>query len=216
VATLPVGRVHGVGKVTEARMNALGIYTGADLKQWSEAELASEFGKSSAYYYKVARGIDHRPVRTSRIRKSLGSERTFGENLQSRSDMLDVLNNLSDELLADLVEKQMIATTVTIKVRFADFRTYTRAHTELKVRLDGAVVKRILPFLLDRALQAGNEDSKPRQFNVSRGLVNRKAGIRLLGVSFRGLREDDIAVPVQMEIELQQATPPALKSELKQ
>jgi len=53
VAALPVGRVHGVGKVTEARMNALGIYTGADLKQWSEAELASEFGKSSVPSVKI-------------------------------------------------------------------------------------------------------------------------------------------------------------------
>jgi len=175
---------------------------GEALKQWSEAELASEFGKSSAYYYKVARGIDHRPVRSSRIRKSLGSERTFGENLQTRSEMLDVLIKLSETLLAELVEKQMTATTITIKVRFADFRTYTRAHTELKVRLDGSVVKRILPVLLDRALQAGARDAKERHIIDDYGSINRKSGIRLLGVSFRGLREDDIAVPVQMEIEL--------------
>jgi len=130
IATLPIGRVHGVGKVTEARMNALGIFTGGDLRQWSEAELATEFGKSSQYYFKVARGIDLRPVRTSRLRKSLGSERTFSENLQTRKEMLDVLRKLSDELFAVLHEKRWVASTITIKVRFADFRTYTRAHTE--------------------------------------------------------------------------------------
>jgi len=117
-----------------------------------------------------------------------------------------VLTKLSDELLVELVEKKMIATTITIKVRFADFRTYTRAHTELKVRMDGPVVKRILPFLLERALQAGVEDKKDRQFNASHCSANCKNGIRLLGVSFRGLREDDVAVPVQMEIELTQGS----------
>ena len=63
VASLAVGRIHGVGKVTEQRMHALGIHTGADLRRWSEEELSLEFGKSARYYYLVARGIDHRPVR---------------------------------------------------------------------------------------------------------------------------------------------------------
>jgi len=96
VAGLPIGRFYGVGKATESRMQELGIHTGADLRQWRLEELRSVFGKSAQYYFNVARGVDHRPVHQSRGRKSIGSERTFGENLTNVDIMLEELNSQVD------------------------------------------------------------------------------------------------------------------------
>ncbi|MFK8077073.1 MAG: DNA polymerase IV [Granulosicoccus sp.] len=201
VASLAVGRIHGVGKVTEQRMHALGIHTGADLRRWSEEELSLEFGKSARYYYLVARGIDHRPVRVSRTRKSLGLERTFGQNILKREEMLDVLHTLAEELLRELSAKQWVSTTVTIKVRFADFTTYTRAHSESKAVLDKSLVSRVLPFLLDRVLET-RENSQSTQTTVGRPAVMlKKKGVRLLGLSFRGLRPVEEYSPTQLEID---------------
>jgi DNA polymerase-4 len=200
VATLPVGKFHGVGKVTEARMHSLGIHTGADLRRWSEPELESEFGKSSGYYYRVARGVDHRPVRVSRTRKSLGSERTFGQNLHNRDEMLEALDKLSQELLADLADKQLRCTTITVKVRFADFTTFTRAHSETRMPVGESLVKRVVPVLLDRALEAGNQSSRQNTRFSDRVRAD-KSGIRLLGLAFRGLEATDELKPVQLEID---------------
>src|SRR5688572_20665707 len=73
VAALPVAKFHGVGPATAARMHALGIRTGADLRVLSLAELQARFGKSGGWYYGIARGADDRPVNPSRERKSSGS-----------------------------------------------------------------------------------------------------------------------------------------------
>lgn len=181
VATLPVGRIHGVGRVTEARMHALGIRTGGDLRAWSREELAREFGKSHEYYYRVARGIDHRPVRTSRIRKSMGSERTFGENLTTRTAMLEVLQGLADELIVDLAERGLCAATLTVKARFPDFETPTRSHSQ-PWAFDAQSVRRTLPYLLDRALEHRPMPS-----------------VRLLGVAFGTLFSSDDTHPAQLE-----------------
>ena len=196
VASLDVGRFHGVGKVTEARMHDLGIRTGADLRQWSEAELAREFGKSSGYYYRVARGIDHRPVRISRTRKSMGSERTFGDNVHERAEMLDILDSLTRELMEQLAAKSLCSKTVTVKVRFSDFSTFTRAHTQHKGLLDKQAALRALPFLLDRALSLAEQPGVDRT-----GRRVRRSGVRLLGVAFSGLAPLGDDFPIQLEMD---------------
>ncbi|KAK0358955.1 DNA polymerase IV 3, partial [Friedmanniomyces endolithicus] len=81
VEALPVKRFHGVGPVTAAKMNRLGIETGADLKRQSLAFLQHHFGKSGSWYYGVARGEDPRPVNPDRERRSSGSETTFASDL---------------------------------------------------------------------------------------------------------------------------------------
>ncbi len=81
VEALDVGRFHGVGPVTAARMNALGIFTGLDLRRQPPELLDAHFGKAGAYYYMAARAVDHRPVKPDRVRKSVGSESTFPEDL---------------------------------------------------------------------------------------------------------------------------------------
>lgn len=195
VATLPVGKFHGVGKVTQARMSELGIHTGADLKAWPLAELEREFGKSAAYYYRASRGIDHRPVSTSRTRRSMGSERTFSDNLLKRDDMLQVMTELGDDLLASLAERQLSSATINIKVRFGDFETLTRAYTHTPGVVNKRVFDRVLPYLLDRAL-ASRRASRPRTYRTP------KPGVRLLGVSFSTLQDLDDAQPLQLEIDV--------------
>ena len=183
VATLPIGRFHGVGPVTEARMIELGIRTGADLARWSLEALTAEFGSQALYYHRVARGVDDRPVRSTRIRKSLGSERTFGTNLTRRGDMLAFLERLADEVLVDLAARELAGATLTVKVRFADFETLTRAHGQGSRALDAASVRRTLPFLLDRALA-----------------TRERHQVRLLGVTISSLAAVDAARPVQLEL----------------
>ena len=199
VASLPVGRIHGVGKVTEARMHALGVYTGQDLRGWSKKELSREFGKSGGYYFDVARGIDHRPVRVSRTRKSIGSERTFAQNVTDAEQMLGILIVLVDELLAELEEKNLCASTMTVKARFSDFSTFTRAHTLSNGVIDAASAHRALPFLLGRALDGLAAGMGQNSVSGRRGGLRDK-GVRLLGVSFRGLRPADDDFPVQLEM----------------
>jgi len=199
VAQLAVGKIHGVGKVTEARMHDLGIRTGADLRRWTMEELAREFGKSSHYFYWVARGVDHRPVRVSRTRKSMGSERTFSQNIQSREEMLDILNNLATELLDELGKKMLVASTLSVKVRFADFSTYTRAHSESPGPMNAVAVTRAMPFLLDRALASVDEQQRTGQrYRSKRAATD---GVRLLGVAFRGLSDKDDQTPVQLQLD---------------
>src|SRR4051812_44517292 len=87
VEALPIGRFHGVGPATEARMHRLGIHTGADLKAQSLSVLQRHFGKAGPTYHAIARGIDERPVRPGRIRKSVGAERTFFRDLREPEEM---------------------------------------------------------------------------------------------------------------------------------
>src|SRR5699024_10250365 len=80
---LPIGDFYGIGKATEAKMKGLGIATGKELKQWSEIDLVHHFGKTGRYYYRIVRGTDDREVKPHRIRKSIGKEQIFSEDVES-------------------------------------------------------------------------------------------------------------------------------------
>ncbi len=183
VSTLPIGRFYGVGRATETRMHELGIFTGSDLRQWSLAELQLEFGKSAQYYFNVARGIDNRPVHSSRTRKSIGSETTFAQNLHEATEMEAVLKRLAERVVSDMQTKALEGSTLSIKVRFANFDTYTRSHSQPGGirRLEDAT--RQLPYLLARALEENN--AQP---------------VRLLGVSISGLKPLDPEAATQLQL----------------
>src|SRR6195256_1118880 len=83
VERLPFKKFHGVGPATAAKMNRLGIKTGFDLKERTLAFLQQHFGKTGPYYFWIARGVDERPVRADRIRKSVGAEITFAQDLHA-------------------------------------------------------------------------------------------------------------------------------------
>ncbi|GEO06603.1 DNA polymerase IV 2 [Adhaeribacter aerolatus] len=129
VAGLAIEKFHGIGKVTAAKMQRMGIATGADLRQRSEAELVRQFGKVGHYYFRIARAEDERLVQPHRIRKSVGSERTFEEDLIAEEDMLERLQFLAQEVAHDLSRLQTTAKTVTLKLKYFDFVQQTRSKT---------------------------------------------------------------------------------------
>jgi DNA polymerase-4 len=129
VAGLDISKFHGIGKVTAAKMQSLGIRTGADLRARTEPELVQYFGKVGRYYYQIARAQDNRPVQPHRIRKSIGSERTFEEDLTEEEDMLGRLQNLAQEVAQDMARLQVTAKTITLKLKYFDFVQQTRSKT---------------------------------------------------------------------------------------
>jgi len=126
---LPVNKFYGVGKVTAAKMYNLGIFVGNDLKKKTLEELVQLFGKSGVHYYNIVRGIHNSPVKPNRIRKSLGAERTFFENISSEIFMLEKLDNIADELERRMIKANTKGKTVTLKIKYSDFTQQTRSKT---------------------------------------------------------------------------------------
>ncbi len=126
---LDIRKFYGVGKVTAEKMYRLGIFSGKDLKTKSEEFLTEKFGKSGAHFYNVVRGIHHSEVKPHRIRKSLGAERTFNENISSEIFMLERLENIAEEIERRLKKSQVAGKTVTLKIKYSDFTLQTRSKT---------------------------------------------------------------------------------------
>ncbi|WP_020677238.1 DNA polymerase IV [Geopsychrobacter electrodiphilus] len=182
IAALPVRRFHGVGRVTEKRMQRLGILTGADLRVRTLEELQLHFGSSGLYYYQIARGIDERPVEPNRVRKSLGKEATLAEDLADPAQMLTLLGRQAEQLAILLKQADTAAHCLTLKVRYADFETLTRSRTQLA------------PF-----------DSASEMLAVAEELLARtdagQRAVRLLGISVSQFNQDiPRADPLQLEL----------------
>jgi DNA polymerase-4 len=124
---LEIGEFHGIGDATESKMRSLGIHTGKDLKEWSEIELVEQFGKTGRYYYNIVRGIDNRKVKSHRIPKSIGKERTFTEDIDDLGWINNFLTELAGKISDRLNKKDAAGKTVTLKVRYDDFETITRS-----------------------------------------------------------------------------------------
>lgn len=174
VRDLPVVDLHGVGPKTGERMHALGIRSGADLRRWSVEDLQQHFGKVGRHYYNLARGVDTRPVSPRRERKSVGTETTFARDLHAVDDMQEALDRLAGESWERLQRRRLSATTLTIKVKYGDFRQVTRSWSSSAPFASLEQVRAILPRLLERT----EADSR---------------SVRLLGVTFSALAESDPA-----------------------
>lgn len=129
IESLPIERFFGVGKVTAERMHQLGIKTGYDLKQLSETRLLGVFGKAGHIYYQNARGIDNRPVEPNRIRKSIGAETTFLTDYSSIEDLKPELKDIAEDVINRISKRSFLGRTVTLKIKFADFKVITRSRT---------------------------------------------------------------------------------------
>lgn len=129
IEQLEIGKFHGVGKKTQLKMESLGIRTGADLKRWEELDLVKQFGKSGHHYYRIARGIDLRRVKPNRIRKSIGKERTFSDDVSDLEWIVEFLNQLAEKVSISMKKMEAAGKTITLKVRYKDFETVTRSQT---------------------------------------------------------------------------------------
>ena len=148
VEQLPIRKFHGIGAATEKKMKALGIYNGADLRQWALADLQKYFGKSSHYYFQISRGVDDRPVRNQRTRKSIGSETTFANDICDQNILIEQLNKLGLDVGQQLQKRQLAARTVTVKVKYANFEQVTRSYSTPSIIEDSHDIEKWLPYLL--------------------------------------------------------------------
>ncbi|MFM9852818.1 MAG: DNA polymerase IV [Sphingomonadaceae bacterium] len=177
VAALPVRKFHGVGPATAARMEALGIVLGEDLRAKSLAFLTQHFGKAGGYYYNAARGIDHRAVNPDQERKSIGSETTFGTDLTSVDECMAALNPLIESVARHCAKHHTGGRTVTLKLRYADFKTVTRSRSGARPVADARDIREIAAQLIA-------------------GLAPLRQGVRLLGVTLHNLGDDGDAPPL--------------------
>jgi DNA polymerase-4 len=129
LAPLPVRALPGVGPVTEMKLRARGVEKVSDVRSLSLQALEKVVGSFGERLYRFSRGIDDRPVRADRERKSLSSERTFSSDLQSFADMDAALEALATSVARGLGKGRLLACTLTVKVRFDDFETVTRSQT---------------------------------------------------------------------------------------
>lgn len=155
IASMPIETFWGVGPVTAARMHSLGIYTGADLRQFTLPDLRLHFGKMGPLFYNFARGIDNRPVEAYRERKSRGVETTFETDITAVDTLKEALRQLCLQLAERLSKAHFKGNMLTLKVKFADFSRLTRCISNIAI--DNTAESMILPAeeLLDKADIAG-------------------------------------------------------------
>jgi len=179
VAALPVARFHGVGPVTARKMERLGIFTGADLRDWTLPQLEAQFGSSGRWYWQIARGIDEREVRPDRPYKSVSAERTFDEDLRDPALLASELERIAGYAWDRVRRAQVSGRTVTLKVKFSDFSIITRS------RSFAEPVPNLEAFARAGQALLGGLHPVPR-------------GIRLLGLGLHNLVDPQITQPKQL------------------
>lgn len=127
IDTLPIEAFWGVGPATAKRFRAMGVSNARELRALSLSTLTARFGSSGVIFYKFVRGIDDRPVRPERVRKSVGCERTLERDLADPESIDLLMTEVAVELMARLVRADFVGRTLTLKLRYADFTTRTRA-----------------------------------------------------------------------------------------
>ncbi|MCJ2186572.1 DNA polymerase IV [Novosphingobium beihaiensis] len=152
VAGLPVRRFHGVGPRGAEKMAKLGIETGADLATKDLAFLRAHFGSFAEYLFRAARGVDLRQVRANRPRKSVGGERTFSEDIKESEALRETMDHIVDTVWERIERASARGRTVTLKLRYADFKTLTRARSLTHYVADKAEFGAIGHALLDELM----------------------------------------------------------------
>ena len=183
VESLPVGKFHGIGPATDAKMEKLGIRTGGDLKAQSLQFLSAHFGKAGPHYYWISRGIDEREVRADRARKSVGAENTFADDIVALDAARDALKPVIEKVWRHCERTNIRGRTLTLKAKYADFQQITRSRT------------RETPF----AVQAEIEELA---FALLETLFPVAQGIRLLGVTLSSLGEESTQSVEQLRLSI--------------
>lgn len=169
---LPIEKFYGVGKRSVEKLHQLGVFTGADLLEIPEMTLIDLFGRFGYDLYRKARGISNSPVKSNRIRKSIGSERTYGKLLYEEDDVKSEISKNAQRVVDTLQRNHKVGRTIVLKVRYSDFSTLTKRITLDDVTNDFEVIDQVAKTIYD-------------------SLDESKLGVRLLGVTVTGL-EDNI------------------------
>lgn len=169
---LPIEKFYGVGKRSVEKLHQLGVFTGADLLEIPEMTLIDLFGRFGYDLYRKARGISNSPVKSNRIRKSIGSERTYGKLLYEEDDIKSEISKNAQRVVDTLQRNHKVGRTIVLKVRYSDFSTLTKRITLDDVTNDFEVIDQVAKTIYD-------------------SLDESKLGVRLLGVTVTGL-EDNI------------------------
>ena len=186
---LPVEALWGVGPVTAKKLRALGIRQLVDLRSMDEVALRNAVGSLATWLTRLSWGNDPREVTPNRPWKSLSAETTFAEDLEDMQEMRSVIERLARRVADSLEKKNLLARSVTLKVRYADFSTVTRSHTDDAASCDAQRISERALALLDRTDAA-------------------KRPVRLLGVGTHGLLSGDEShaapesLPVQEDLAL--------------
>jgi DNA polymerase-4 len=183
VATLPVKRFHGVGPVTAAKMEKLGIVTGADLAAWPIEQLEAHFGSSGRWYWRIARGIDEREVKSDRPYKSVSAERTFDVDYVEADDLRRELSRVAGYAWQRIERSEVQGRTVTLKVKFGDFSLITRSRSFSSPISDFAAFEAAGLALLN-------------------ALIPVPKGVRLLGLGLHSIIEQQESAPRQLGLEI--------------
>ena len=181
VAALPVRRFHGVGPVRAAQMERLGIRTGADLRDKDMAFMERHFGSFAGYLYGAARGHDERAVQPDRPHKSISVETTFDVDLKTLAALAEALEPIAESLAQRVARADAAGRTVTLKLRYADFRIVTRSRTLLSP-----------VHAREALLEAGGE--------LLRSVPGIGQGVRLLGLGISNLHQQTGEVAVQPQL----------------
>ncbi|MPN49263.1 DNA polymerase IV [bioreactor metagenome] len=145
-----MGKFHGIGKVSAAKLTGMNVRTGRDLRQLDVTMLTMLFGKTGLFYYNIVRGVDDRPVETEDEPKSVGHEITLAEDCTDRRAMRIMLRQLGRRVARRLQAKNLAGRTVTIKVRYENFETVTRSHSFHTPLCDGAEIGEIAVQLAEK------------------------------------------------------------------
>ena len=164
---MDIAKFHGVGKKTVERLHEMGIYTGADLLDVSEITLIDRFGRLGFDLYRKVRGIHNSPVKSNRIRKSIGKEKTYGKILQDEEDIKKELTLLSEKVAHNLSKQDKAGKIIILKIRYTDFSTLTR--------------RKSLPQAIQDAIQIAQT-----ALQLYEELAEKEKGIRLLGITVTG------------------------------
>ena len=179
---LPVSRIWGVGKATGKELDRLGITTIAQLRQQSEAVLQDRFGKFGNHLWRLANGMDDRPVVSDSEAKSISNETTFDSDISNRDTLRAWLMELTEQVCWRLRQQDLFGRTLQIKLRFADFSTITRSHTLPEATQQTKQVWQAVMALFDKAMQ-----SESRR-------------LRLVGVGVSGLSDTAQRPQVQTDM----------------
>jgi DNA polymerase-4 len=178
LAPKPVSFIFGVGAISAARYARDGFHRIADLQQAGEIELMRRYGEEGRRLSRLSRGIDERTVDADRATKSVSAETTFERDIADFRTLERILWSLSEEVSARLKQKELAGSTVTLKLKTADFKIRTRARSlETLTQLAGRI------------------------FTAARALLEREADgtqFRLLGVGVSALNCADVADPADL------------------